>query len=264
MDYRFFVEDNDRELRRELGAAPYLGGEDSPLQVYHFRAGEPVGPYRERDNSFVQLVRDECQFFTDLLSMYFESAEGHVRVLRVASAGGMRMDEIETFLPVFTTARAVDVRFAEVLQSHRIRFSPIVHQMAFSIEQIGSSPEDLEDFRALLALFKGQRWRKDKSASSEQKAAAAKVKAEVSESREASPAAPSKSEAGEAGESAESGESEEGQEGHAAASQPKGVEKLTELATDLRKSFGLPPELDRQVANMLMMAARRSIYEIDL
>src|SRR5690606_6930943 len=109
-------------------------------------------------SSFVDQVLDESRFFLDLMDVLSrEEDPRNVRVLRLTQAGGLNLEDLESHLAVFTTERIVDPRSVEIFQLNRLRFAPLIHEMAFSRQQVGSEEEDLEELQALLNLFQGKK-----------------------------------------------------------------------------------------------------------
>lgn len=256
LDYRFFVEDNAEALKRELGATPYFGGPEDPMTIYQFRPAELVSVFRRRESSFVSQVMEESRFFLDLLELSECEDPRTLRILRLSSAGGTSLAELESHLAVFTTERSLDPRTVEIFQLHRLRFAPLIHEMAFSQAQVGSEEEDLEDLQALLDLFQGKRYVPRTAGSRE-----------PSGEREAAPAPPPTM----AQPPAPEPESERPPEplpppppsGEALDAPPEPDRaSVRDLAARLGRSFGLPEDLDRQIVNMLMAVGRSSLYDL--
>lgn len=249
LDYRFFVEDHADDLKRELGATPYLGGPGQPMTIYQFRPAELVSVFRRRESSFVSQMMEESKFFLDLVDLAEREDPRAMRILRVSSAGGTSLAELESHLPVFTTERILDPRTVEIFQLHRLRFAPMIHEMAFSQAQVGSEEEDLEDLQALLDLFQGKKYTKrTREASGELEAVVAPTIAPQPEPEPApEPAVPPPPPHGEALEGA-----------------PPEPDRasIRDLASRLGRSFSLPEELDRQILNMLMAVGRSSLYDL--
>ncbi len=243
LDYRFFVEDHVDELKAELGATPYLSGPDQPLTLYHLRPGEDISLFRRRDSSFVAEVMEESRLFLDLMERVCTSEPRSIRVLRLSTVGGMALEDLESHLAVFTLTRAVDLRTAEVFQLHRVRFNPMIHDMAFSPEQVGSREEDLEDLHALLGLIHGR-----KATPAARHAAAAPEPAPPPEPPAPEPDPP--------GPSPEIGDLP------GTRTVESDLEGIRHLAAEIVRAFGLPEEMERQVVNMLLVVGRSSMYDL--
>jgi len=240
LDYQFFVEDHAAELKTELGAPPYLTGPDQPRTVYHLPPSEPAGVFRRRGSSFVSEVLEESRLFLDLVELLATTEPQAIRILRLAKVGGMALEEFESHLPVFTLTRPADLRTAEVLQLHRIRFGPLLHELAFSREQVGPEEQDLQDLQALMGLFLGR-----KPVVSAQHPGSAEAQPAVTE--ELPPPAETK---------------EEPAPEDPAPSEESSRDALRRLATEVAQAFGMPEETERQVLNMLMVVGRRSLYDL--
>ena len=240
LDYQFFVEDHAAELKSELGASPYLTGPDQPRTVYHLPPGEPAGVFRRRCSSFVSEVLEESRLFLDLSELLATVEPQKIRILRLAKVGGMAMEEFESHLPVFSLTRPADLRTAEVLQLHRIRFGPLLHELAFSREQVGPEDQDLEDLQALMAVFQGR-----KPAVPAQRLGSGEEEPAVVEEL------PSPAEAEEEPEPEEPAPSEESSH-----------DVFRRLAVEIAQAFGMPEETERQIFNMLMVVGRRSLYDL--
>jgi len=152
----------------------------------------------------------------------------------------MALEEFESHLPVFTLTRPADLRTAEVLQLHRIRFGPLLHELAFSREQVGPEEQDLQDLQALMGLFIGR-----KPVVSAQHPGSAEAQPAVTE--ELPPPAETK---------------EEPAPEDPAPSEESSRDALRRLATEVAQAFGMPEETERQVLNMLMVVGRRSLYDL--
>jgi len=240
LDYQFFVEDHAAELKSGLGASPYLTGPDQPRTVYHLPPGEPAGVFRRRGSSFVSEVLEESRLFLDLVELLATTEPQEIRILRLAKVGGMTLEEFESHLPVFTLTRPADLRTAEVLQNHRLRFGPLLHELAFSREQVGPEEQDLEDLQSLLALFQGR-----KPAVSAQRPVSAEEQSAVAD--EHLPPAETK---------------EEPAPEEPASSEESSRDAFRRLAAEIAQAFGMPEETERQILNMLMVVGRRSLYDL--
>ena len=152
----------------------------------------------------------------------------------------MAMEEFESHLPVFSLTRPADLRTAEVLQLHRIRFGPLLHELAFSREQVGPEDQDLEDLQALLAVFQGR-----KPAVPVQRPGSSEEEPAVVEEL------PPPAEAEEEPEPEEPAPSEESSH-----------DVFRRLAVEIAQAFGMPEETERQIFNMLMVVGRRSLYDL--
>lgn len=241
LDYHFFIEDHAAELKNELGASPYLTGPDLPRTLYHLPPGESVGVFRRRESSFVSEVLEESRFFLDLAELLATTGSQQVRVLRLAKVGGMALEDLESHLPAFTLSRPADLRTAEVFQLHRVRFSPLLHELAFLREQVGQEERDLQDLQALLALFHGR-----KAAASLPRPGSAEEQPAPIEEPQPSPEETGPAPAPEVSEARE----ESSRDG------------IRSLATEIAQAFGMPEETERQVLNMLMVVGRRSLYDL--
>ncbi len=243
LDYRFFVEDHADELKAELGATPYLSGPDQPLTIYHLRPGEAISLFRRRESSFVAEVMEESRLFLDLMELVCKGDPRSIRVLRLSTVGGMALEDLESHLAVFTLTRPVDLRTAEVFQSHRVRFNPMIHEMAFSPEQVGSQEEDLEDLHALLGLIHGRK-----------AAAAPKVHAPVPELPSEPEPLPVEPEV--------PAPTPEVEELPGARTVESDLEGIRRLAAEIGRAFGIPEEMERQIVNMLMTVGPNSMYDL--
>ncbi len=255
LDHLFFVKDNDADIRSELGVAPYLGGEEEPLEVFYFRPDEPVAPYRIKERSFVQTIKEESKFFLKLVSMYFDDSGRDARIVRLSGAGGVKMEELETFLPSFQLVRRAELQNVTVFLPHRIRFVPSVHSMTYSPDQIGSDPGDAEDVRALLCLFAGKRYVPKFSDDEEE------VTLQAEESffapAEDTDAKPEAVQADSHNESPANDESADNKSDN-----DSDIERISELASRIGKALSLPASAERSIVNILMPVSRRSIYDL--
>lgn len=288
LDYRFFIAEHGEEISRSLGKAPYFGGASSPLRIYHFRPDEPVGTRRiGASHSFSSNSYENSEFFADLLSRYFESSDDHqIRILKIKSASGVEMEKIESHLSVFDTTRIVDTRSAEVFVANRVCFLPLLHDMDFTIEEVGGTGEDIDGLHAVVMLLTGRKFvpagRKSDSGSFEAvpavrdfksasaalhasgsgvEAAAKEVKTAKTEEGCETPDSAGDEQDSYSSISVESilGTDKAEPEETAASEEDIRFWELNKMAEHAREAVELPSELQRQVLNVFILAARKSL-----
>ncbi|MBQ7568086.1 hypothetical protein IJT17_04700 [bacterium] len=251
LDQRFYVQGNEKQLFDEFGVRPYLGGKANPLTVYHLKPDEIIAPYRKVSLAVSSSGKEESRFFAELARCFFSDSSSHMVVLRLHTADGVEFRNLETFLPVFETSRIVDLRTAEVFDPVRAGYIPVFRSITFSDEQIGHTTEARTDFQALMGLLGGKRIavKADaaKNSASDAKDDASSDAEEDSSCEQALPEEPELDDW--------LGDEEGGMQ---AAQEGIDLEPFSQLAAQLRKSFGLPMELERQLINMLLIVERHS------
>lgn len=240
VDYRFFIEDHSQEIERRLGRSPYFGGQTTPLKIYHFRPQEKLGPYCAGPPSPLgRSRRQESEFFKDLLFQFFESPEKAPRILRLHSASGMKMEQIEQTLPTFKTSRIVDVRFVEAFSPQRGTFVPLLNDVTYVVERMGGNSEELNGIYSLLRILTGNKGPKPE----EPNPAANAAKSAPSPETESKPPR------------WESSEEEEALPASAGPEEDQ-FNELMQMADTARQAVDLPNELQRQVLNIFISATR--------
>ena len=270
LDYRFFVEDHGEEISLKLGHVPYFGGSETPIRIYRLRPGEALGPLRRAVGvSFTEEKFEESELFVKLLSDYFNSSDRNPRILRLHSAGGVNLEQIENTLSSFETARMIDLRSVEVFTAQHIRFYSGLRDLTFTVEQMGGTKEDQEALRALLAIVTGQRkpvQDPQEKPYTQASPATTDIPSEDKKTIEKSPTE-DKSDSAEISDndaynmSVEDilGSDEQKSQNSFAESNEE-LKELMSMAQIAGKALDLPDDLQHQVVNIFISASRNAVY----
>ncbi len=261
LDHRIYAAELDNVLFHKYGMHPFLGGKETPLRVFHYKIDERITPYREVNAAVASNGRQESPFFLELFKLFFAQEGPGFTILRLTTAEGQNLSDLEADLPEFKPLKKIDLYTTDVFDREHLRFMPTMRALQFSEDQIGHTADSVADFQALMGLLGGKKLRREEVAAilgetleDDNVVDESEEEQQASEESHEEPVIPASPDW--------SLDEDEESMMRDNASSAEDMEEINNLASTMRVSFALPTETERQIVNMLLLAKRHSQIEL--